>query len=170
MNIKKIIFAAVVAALLSMGGCTVKYSLSGASIPPDAKTVSIAYFPNNAAMVSTILSSTFTEALQDKFSRQTKLDILREDGDLDFQGEITNYTTTPTSISANEYALQNRLTITVMVRFTNRLDPSQSFNRSFSSFSEYDASQMLSAVEGQLIPEIVEMLVDDIFNAAVANW
>lgn len=155
---------------INLYGCSVKYTLSGASIPVDAKTVSIAYFPNNATLVAPILSSTLTEALQSKFERQTRLDLVREGGDLAFEGEITNYTSSAASISGDEYATTNRLTITVAVRFTNALEPELNYSQTFSSFLEYDSSSLLQTVESTLIPEIVDMLVDDIFNAAVANW
>lgn len=153
-----------------MAGCTVKYSLSGASIPVDAKTVSVAYFPNNASMVAPTLSSTLTNALQDKFSRQTKLQAVPEGGDLAFEGEITNYISSPTAVSGTETVLRNKLTITVRVTFTNAIDPKLSYNKTFSSYEEYDATQLLQEVEGQLIEDIVKVLVEDIFNAAVSNW
>ena len=156
--------------LMFFASCQIKYSFSGASIPPDAKTVSVAYFPNNALLVAPILSSTLTDALQDRFSRQTRLTLVPEGGDLAFEGEITGYSSTPASISGDEVAVMNRLTITVKVRFTNSLDPNLNFNRSFSAFQEYNSSRLLQEVEPQLIPEIVEMLVEDIFNAAVSNW
>ncbi len=156
--------------LAAFTGCKVKYSLSGASISPDAKTVSIARFPNNALLVAPILSSTLTEALQDRFSRQTRLTLIPEGGDLNFEGEITGYTSVPASISADEYAVKNRLTITVRVRFINAIEPNLNYNKTFSAYSEYDSSKLLQEVEPTLIPEIVEMLVEDIFNAAVANW
>lgn len=169
-NLRNILLAAAAVLLAVLTGCTVKYSFSGASISPDAKTVSVAYFPNNAPMVAPILSSTLTDALQDKFSRQTKLSVVREGGDLSFEGEITNYTSTPNSISADEYATENRLTITVRVKFTNILEPNQSFNRTFSAFLTYPTSSLLTEIEPELIPQIVDMLVEDIFNAAVSNW
>ena len=165
--IKKILFCA---AVLLAAGCTVKYSLSGASIPPEAKTFSVAYFPNNATMVAPILSSTLTEALQDKFSRQTKLQQVDEGGDFAFEGEITNYTSTTASVSSDDNALLNRLTITVRVRFTNAVNESQSFNRSFQAYAEYASTRLLNEVEGELIPEIVDQLATDIFNAAAQNW
>lgn len=160
----------IIAALVSLSGCSIKYSFSGASIPPNAKTVSIAYFPNNAPMVAPILSSTLTEALKDRFSRQTNLLEVNENGDLAFEGEITNYTSTTASVSSQEAAVLNRLTITVRVRFTNAIEPQYNFNKSFSAFADYDSNILLQEVEGTLIPEIVEQLVDDIFNAAVSNW
>ena len=89
-----------------MTGCgvSIKYSLSGASIPPDAKTFSVAYFPNNATMVSPILSSTLTEALVDMFTRRTRLMQVDEGGDFAFEGEIVNYTSTTASVSSDDYA------------------------------------------------------------------
>lgn len=159
--------------LFSIHGCGVqiKYSLSGASIPPDAKTFSVAYFPNNAPMVAPTLSTTLTEALRDKFSRQTRLQQVDEGGDFAFEGEITNYSSTTASVSSGDYALQNRLTITVKVTFTNAIDQTLSFNnKSFSSYADYDSSQLLLDVQDQLIEEIVEKLVNDIYMAAAGNW
>ena len=158
--------------LLSAGcGMTVKYSLSGASIPPDAKTFSVAYFPNNAPMVAPILSSTLTDALREKFANQTRLIQVDEGGDFAFEGEITNYTSSTASVSASsETAMLNRLTITVSVRFTNVIVEADSFNKTFSAFADYPSTQLLTEVEGELIPQIVDQLVTDIFQASAANW
>lgn len=156
--------------IITLGGCTVKYSFSGASIPLDARTVSIPYFPNNAPMVAPSLSSTLTDALQDKFAKQTKLELVSTGGDLAFEGEITNYTSTPAAITAAETAAMNRLTITVKVKFTNIYEPQNNYNKSFSAFAEYDATSLLQDIQDTLITEICDQLVLDIFNAAVANW
>ena len=147
----KIICCALLLAALVTAGCgvTIKYSLSGASIPPDAKTFSVAYFPNNAPMVEPILSTTLTDALIDKFTRQTRLAQVDEGGD---------------------YALLNRLSITVKVRFTNVLDEAMSFNKSFTAYADYDSTKLLTEVAGELVPEIVDQLVNDIFQAAASNW
>lgn len=166
----KLLIALCCAALFAGCGVAIKYSLSGASIPPDAKTFSVAYFPNNATMVSPILSSTLTDALVDMFSRRTRLTQVDEGGDFAFEGEITNYTSTTSSVSSDEYALLNRLTITVKVRFTNALDDSMSFNRTFSAYEDYDSTQLLTEVEGTLIPVIVDKIVTDIFQASASNW
>ena len=166
----KLAVVALVFCLLTGCGVAIKYSLSGASIPPDAKTFSVAYFPNNATMVSPILSSTLTDALVDIFSRRTRLMQVDEGGDFAFEGEITNYTSTTASVSSDEYALLNRLTITVKVRFTNALDESMSFNRTFTAFEDYESTQLLTEVEGTLIPLIVDKLVTDIFQASASNW
>ncbi|HIY46733.1 MAG TPA: hypothetical protein IAA35_01655 [Candidatus Alistipes faecigallinarum] len=166
----KLLIALCCAVLFAGCGVAIKYSLSGASIPPDAKTFSVAYFPNNATMVSPILSSTLTDALVDMFSRRTRLTQVDEGGDFAFEGEITNYTSTTSSVSSDEYALLNRLTITVKVRFTNALDDSMSFNRTFSAYEDYDSTQLLTEVEGTLIPVIVDKIVTDIFQASASNW
>ena len=150
--------------------CRVSYTFSGASISPLAKTVSIAFIPNNAPMVAPILSPTLRSALQDRFVSQTRLALIPDGGDLHFEGEITGYTTAPAAISGNEFALRNRLTITVRMRFTNAIEPKLNYDKTFSEFLEYDASLLLQSVEPSLIPQIVDMLADDIFNAAVSNW
>lgn len=171
MKFSKIMMAMLLALVAAMlGGCTVKYSFSGASIPLEAKTVSVPYFPNNAPMVAPSLSSTLTDALQDKFARQTKLQLVSTGGDLAFEGEITNYTSTPAAITSAETAAMNRLTITVKVKFTNIYEPQNNYNKSFSAFAEYDATSLLQDIQDTLITEICEQLVQDIFNAAVANW
>ncbi len=167
---KRILVLSIAALLLCGCGVSIKYSLSGASIPPDAKTFSVAYFPNNATMVSPILSSTLTDALVDIFSRRTRLQQVDEGGDFAFEGEITNYTSVTSSVSSDDYALLNRLTITVKVRFTNAIDETMSFNKTFSAYEDYESTQLLTEVEGTLIPQIVDKLVTDIFMAAASNW
>ncbi len=166
----KKIFVLALAAVVLLVSCTVKYSLSGASIPPDAKTFSVAYFPNNAPMVAPILSATLTDELTQRFATRTSLVQVEEGGDFAFEGEIVGYSSTTSSVSSGDYALQNRLTISVKVKFTNAIDDKMSFNRNFSAYADYDSTKLLTEVEGTLIPEIVEQLVTDIFQAAASNW
>ena len=158
------------AAVTLLTACTVKYSLSGASIPPDAKTFSVAYFPNNAPMVAPILSATMTDELTQRFASRTNLAQVEEGGDFAFEGEIVGYSSTTSSVSSGDYALQNRLTITVKVKFTNAIDDKMSFNKNFSAYADYDSTRLLNEVESELIPQIVEQLVTDIFHAAASNW
>ena len=146
------------------------YSFSGASIPAEAKTVSVQYFPNNAPMVSPSLSTTLVEQLKDKFSRQTKLKLVEENGDFAFEGEITGYSSTTASVSSDNYALLNRLTITVQVRFTNTIVPENSFNQRFSAYTDYDSSQLLTDIQAELDQEVVKQIVTDIFQASASNW
>lgn len=146
------------------------YSFTGASIHPDAKTVSINYFQNQATIVQSQLSQTFTLALQDKFLRETSLVLEKQDADMHFEGYISDYKVMPVSIGSQDQANQNRLSITVFVRFINSIEESQSFEQNFTKYSDFDASQSLSSIEEQLIDEIIEELIDDIFNKAVVNW
>ena len=167
---KRILLLFIAVLTLVATACTVKYSLSGASIPPDAKTFSVAYFPNNAPMVAPILSATLTDELTQRFASRTSLVQVEDGGDFAFEGEIVGYSSTTSSVSSGDYALQNRLTISVKVKFTNAIDDKMSFNRNFSAYADYDSTKLLTEVESELIPQIVEQLVTDIFQAAASNW
>ena len=154
---------------IALFGCKV-YSFTGASISPDIKTVSIQYFTNKASLVQPSLSQVFTEKLRDKFVSQTNLTQVKNNGDLQFEGYISDYRALPTAIQGNEQAALNRLTITVFVKFINIKDEKQSFETSFSRFTDYDSQQNLTTIESDLIDEVSSQLVDDIFNKAVINW
>ena len=127
----KIICCALLLAALVTAGCgvTIKYSLSGASIPPDAKTFSVAYFPNKPPMVGPILSTPLTDALCQNLPRQPRVAQVDEGGDFAFEGEITGYSSTTASVASDDYALLNRLSITVKVRFKNVLDEEMYLNK-----------------------------------------
>ncbi|MCU0370358.1 MAG: LPS assembly lipoprotein LptE [Bacteroidales bacterium] len=155
--------------IFSYAGCGV-YSFTGASIPPEAKTISITYFVNNAQFVEPTLSQSLTDALRDRFLAQTDLDFVNEEGDLQIEGTITDYSTRPVAIQGDETAALNRLSVTVKVKYTNTIDPSKDFDAPFTRYEDYSSSQDLSAVKDQLITVINEYLVDDIFNKAVVNW
>lgn len=150
-------------------GCGI-YSFSGASIPPEAKTVSVAYFPNHAQLVNPMLSNDFSTALRDAMMNQTPLEMVDEGGDLSFEGEITDYKTSPVAITASQTAAMNRLTITVKVRYSNRFDETKDFEQTFSHYEDYPSDQDLNAVQDALTATIVEALVEDIFNKALVNW
>lgn len=156
--------------LIVLSSCKVNYTFSGATIPPEAKTVSIAYFPNYASLANPTLSQSFTEALKDVFVSQTKLNLVDQNGDLSFEGSITGYSVAPASIQSNDQAASNRLTITVNVKFINTPDTTKNFETSFSRFADYESSQNFSAAESDLIKTINKQLVDDIFNKALNNW
>lgn len=150
-------------------GCGI-YSFSGASIPPEAKTVSVAYFPNHAQLVNPMLSNDLTTALRDAMMNQTPLDMVESGGDLAFEGEITDYRTTPVAITAGQTAALNRLTVTINVRFSNRFDEDKDFETRFSRYEDYPSDQDLNAVQESLTATIIEALVEDVFNKALVNW
>lgn len=146
------------------------YSFTGASIPPEAKTVSVLYFPNHAQLINPALSNDFTTALRDAMMNQTSLDMVDSGGDLAFEGEITDYRTTPVAITAGQTAALNRLTITVNVRFVNIFDETKNFETKFSHYEDYPSDQELTSVQESLTGTIIEALVEDIFNKALVNW
>lgn len=160
---------AIILMTVLLSGCGI-YSFSGTSIQPDVKSCSVEYFENKALKVNPSLSSSLTDALIDKYRKLTSLDMVTENGDLNVEGEIVSYDTKPIAVSADEIATQNRLTVTVKIYFTNKLHPEEDFERSFSAYADYDSNQMLDAVEASLCDEIIEIMVEDIFNATVANW
>ncbi|WP_299012140.1 LptE family protein [uncultured Polaribacter sp.] len=146
------------------------YSFTGGTVG-DAKTVQIDFFPNQAQLVEPTLSQQFTIALQDLFTRQTNLNLVPNNGDLHFSGEITGFRITPMSASANQTSAQNRLTITVNVRYVNKLDEKKDFERSFSFYSDYAANaQLTGGVQETAFAEILERVTQDIFNASVGEW
>ncbi len=157
--------------LLAAPGCVkIRYTTSGASIPAQATTFSVAYFQNNAPLAQPTLSAKVTNAIIDKISSQTRLKLESGTGDLHFEGEITGYATTPEAIQGNEQAAMNRLTITLNVRFFNRLEPEKDFETRFSRFQKYASTESLSVVEDRLIDQINAELVEDIVNRALVNW
>ena len=145
------------------------YSFTGASIPKEANTITIEYFSNKAPTVQPILSQVFTEKLKDRFIEQTDL-VLSENGDLSFNGYISDYNIKPIAITSNETASKNRLTIKVNVVFKSIFNEKSNFEQSFSRYKDYDSSEEISNIEEELINQICDELVEDIFNKSFVNW
>ena len=156
--------------LLLLSACRGGYSFTGASIPANAKTISVASFPNYAATVNPQLSQKLTDDLRNLFSSQTSLNVVNGPADMEITGQITAYTTRAAALSANDDVSMNRLTITIKVKFVNNLDPDASFEQSFSRYRDYNAQLNFSSVESSLMAEIVSELCDDVFNKSVVNW
>lgn len=151
--------------------CSISYKFNGASIDyTKVKTITIKDFPNQAPLVYPQLSQEFTEALKDIYIRQTRLQLVDNNGDLELEGEITGYQLTAMAVKEDAWSSQTKLTITVRVRYSNRTNPDEDFEQSFSAYREFDATRMLQDIEPELVPIIVEELVDQIYNATVANW
>ena len=150
--------------------CKVNYSFTGASIPEDVKTVSIKTFQNFAPLTNPNYPQLFTEELKDVFLSQTNLSLVGTNGDLQFEGGITNYKISSVAIQGNETAALNRLSITINVKFTNTKDNIQSYESKFTRFADFSSSSSLSAVEDELMKEINTQITQDVFNQAVSNW
>ncbi|MCI1780142.1 MAG: LPS assembly lipoprotein LptE [Bacteroidales bacterium] len=155
--------------VLSVVSCGI-YSFTGTSIAPDVKTINVATIENKAMKVNPSLSNLITNALQDKYRSLTKLEFVDMDPDLEVSGYITDYSVIPTAVTSEEVASKNRLTITVKIKFVNEKHHDEDFEKNFVAYSDYDSTSSLDAVESELCDEIVKTLVENIFNATVANW
>jgi len=167
---KKIIqfsfFAIFCSVLLACGA----YSFTGGSTG-DAKTIQIDFFQNQASLVEPQLSQLFTETFRTRSLQQTGLTLVSTNSDLYFSGEIVDYRIDPMSATAQQTASQNRLTITINVRFHNRLDSDQDFEKRFSFYSDFDANvQLVGNVLDNALNEISERIIQDILNTSLNNW
>lgn len=165
-------FLSIIAAvcLLSLSACKGGYSFTGASIPPDAKTISVATFPNYATTVNPQLSQKITDDLRNLFSSQTSLNVVNGSADMEVSGEITAYTTRAAALSSKDEVSMNRFTITIKVKFVNNKDHEADYEQSFTRYRDYNAQLNFSSVESGLVEEIVSELCDDVFNKSVVNW
>jgi hypothetical protein len=154
---------------LMLLACSGGYSFTGGDVG-EAKSISIQRFDNLAPLVNPKLSQQFTETLQQVMVRQTPLSLVRGDGDLDFSGAITSYEVRSEAPGANDQVAQSRLTVTVRVRYQNRLDADKDFEQSFTVYRNFPASSDLSSVEDALVDEIVQELAEKIFNRSLVNW
>ena len=167
---KKSILVSLLLTLL-LASCSIKYSLNGASIDyTKIKTVSITDFQNLAPTVYPPLAQRFTEDLKDRFQRQTRLRDIPTNGDLSIEGEIVGYDLSAEAVQENAFAAKTRLTLRINVRFTNKVNEEESFEREFTSFGTFDSSQMFVDVQDQLCQELTKDIINQIFNATVENW
>ena len=159
------------ASVLLMQGCTVSYKLNGASIDYNTiKTITLETFSNRAAYQWAPMAPMFNNTLSDRYNSQTKLRQVKRDGDLVISGEIVSYDQTNKSISADGYSSMVQLKMTVKVKFTNNKQHNDDFDKTFSANREYDSSQQLSTVQEELVQQMIDDIVDQVFNATVANW
>jgi len=160
----------VLAVVSTFSGCTVKYNFTGTG-KIDAKTFQVNYFQNNAEIIEPGIERTFTQRLQNLIQNQTNLSLTNSGGDLIYEGEITQYRISPMTATADQRAAQNRLSITVNVRFTNTKNEDDSFEKPFSFFYDFSGNDLpTGAVLNTALDEIFERITQDIFNASLAKW
>ena len=156
---------------IALYNCSVKYSLTGASISPETKTFQVNYFQNNSTLIEPGIDRDFTNKLIDLLINQTSLDLVKSNGDLLYEGEIVEYRIAPTTATANNRAAQNRLTIGVNVRFYDKSDPDAEFEKRFSFYYDYPgSSQLIGSQKDIAVDEIFERITQDVFNASLAKW
>ena len=169
-TIKALRYILVMTVLVSFSGCGI-YSFTGASIDPSVKTFQVNYFQNNADIVEPGIELNFTRRLQDLIQNQTNLSLTNAGGDLVYEGEITQYRVSPMTATADQRASQNRLSITVNVRFTNKKKEEDDFEKQFSFYYDYGGDALPSGQTLQLaLDEIFERITQDIFNESLAKW
>ena len=157
--------------ILFTTSCSVKYSLTGASISPETKTFQVNYFQNNAPLIEPGIERDFTNKLIDLLINQTSLELVKSNGDLTYEGEIVEYRISPTTATADNRAAQNRLTVGVNIRFYDKNDSEADFEKRFSFYYDYPGNVQL--IGGQIdtaLDEIFERITQDVFNASLAKW
>jgi outer membrane lipopolysaccharide assembly protein LptE/RlpB len=164
----RVFWLACLAAVAYLSGCS--YSFTGVALEPDERTVLVRRFDDVGNTGRPALAQEFTEALRDRFIRQSALKIVGSDADLEFRGQIIRYEVAPITITGNEQAAQNRLTMAVEVEYINHRHPRKNWKQSFEQFSDFSSTQSLASVESGLVADLTERLTQDIFNKALANW
>lgn len=166
---KKIHSILILILLFSASSCSV-YNFTGTG-KIDAKTFQVNFFQNNSELIEPGIDRTFTLALQDILRNQTNLNFVKNGGDLLYEGEITDYRISPMTATADQQASQNRLTIRINVRFTNKNKEADNFEKQFSFFYDYPATTQLTGTTlTAAIKEIFERITQDIFNDSLAKW
>lgn len=166
---RQLSYSIAVTFLMIFSGCSI-YNFTGTG-KIDAKTFQVNFFPNNAELIDPGLDRTFTLALQDLIQNQTNLNLIKSNGDLTYEGEITDYRITPMTATAEQKASQNRLTIRINVRFTNKNKETDNFEKQFDFFYDYPASKQLTGqTKDAGTKEILDRITQDIFNASLAKW
>jgi len=155
--------------IIIQSGCGI-YSFSGTSLPKEVKTIFVNYITNSSSLIQPNLSNNFTESLKTKCLNETNLAWIEDNADIIFYGDIKQYKIEPISIQSNETAAQNRLTISIEISYTNKLDASSNFKKVFSNYEDFDSNQNLSDIEEDINKAIIENIIDDIFNASLVNW
>lgn len=167
---KKLVILSLISVVLA-SSCAISYKFNGASIDySKVRSIAVVDFTNQATLVYPPMVTSFNETLKDAYTKQTRLAMLKRNGDLQLEGEITGYTLTPLSIGSDSYAAETRLTMTVRVRFTNNTNTEENFERSFSANRTFPSTSTLESVQDQLVTEMIDEIVDNIYNATVANW
>ncbi len=151
--------------------CSVSYKFSGASIDYNlTKTIQLSHFVNQAPLVYPPLESQFNEALKDMFTRNTRLQIVNQNGDMEIEGEIVGYELTPLAVAEDQFASETRLTMNVRMRFRNNKVQGQDKEETISANRTFSSNINLTDVQDQLIKELTDEIVDQIFNTTMANW
>lgn len=169
LRMKYIKYILILILAFSVNSCSV-YNFTGTG-KIDAKTFQVNYFQNNAELIEPGIERTFTQKLQEIIQNQTNLNLTNTGGDLMYEGEIVEYRITPMTATADQKAAQNRLSISVNVRFTNKNKEADNFEKRFSFYFDYSGSdQLIGSKLTEAIDTIFERITQDVFNESLAKW
>ena len=166
-TIRNIIF---ISLILGFSSCRFGYSFNGGSVPIEANNFSVKYFTNKAPQADPKYSRELSEALIDLLNSQTRLDFSQVDGDIRFEGSITDYNNRPVAVASNETSSQERLTIAVKLKYINTIDPAKNVETNLSRFRDYDPTDNFDTLEDDLVTEIIGDLVQDIYDKSLGDW
>lgn len=168
---KRILFFVFVAMVALLGSCSISYRFNGASIDyTTTKTLYLANFPNQAPLIYPPLEQRFNEELKDMFIRNTQLQLVDQNGDLEIEGEIIGYELTPMAVQEDAFASETRLTMTVRMRYRNNKVEGQDKEETISAYRNFPSDRLLTDVQDQLIGELCKDIIDQIFNSTMSNW
>lgn len=162
---------ALVAVFITLTACSISYKFTGASIDYNlTKTLQLSHFVNQAPLVYPPLENLFNESLKDMFTRNTRLQFVNQNGDLEIEGEIVGYELTPLAVQEDQFASETRLTMNVRMRFVNNKVEGQNKEETISANKVFSSNVNLTDVQDELIKELTNEIVDQIFNTTMANW
>ncbi|HBT86631.1 MAG: LptE family protein [Fermentimonas sp.] len=168
---KKIKYISIILLVCIVSSCRISYSFRTASIDYDlTKTLAIGHFVNQAPLVYPPLEQRFNEEMADMFTRNTKLQLVKQNGDMEIEGEIVGYQLTPLAVQEDAFASETRLTMTVRMRFRNNKTDAPEIEETISANRTFSSNTVFDTVQDQLINELITEIVDQIFNATMANW
>jgi len=150
--------------------CKIEFKLNGAVIPDDLKTFSVEYFENRAPLINPTLSQSFTEALKDRITNESRLRLENDNGDVVFSGSITGYNVRPMAIQADAVSAQTRLTVSIEVEYKNYKNPKDKWKSTFSAYQDFESDRNITEVEEELVKLIIEQITEDVFNKAFSDW
>lgn len=168
---KSVLFFAFAGICILMESCSISYGFGGASIDYNTtKTLYLANFPNQAQLIYPPLEQRFNEDLKDVFIRNTRLQLVNQNADLEIEGEIIGYELTPMAVQEDAFASETRLTMTVRMRYRNNKVEGQDKEETISAYRNFPSDRLLTDVQDQLIKELSGDIIDQIFNATMSNW
>lgn len=166
-----VLFTTIIALCVALSGCQVSYKLNGASIDYSRiKSISIKDFSNLAPLVYPPLAQRFTEDLRDRFQSRTRLSLVNNGGDLNIEGEIVGYDLAAEAVQEDAYSAKTKFTMRVKVRYSNRTQPDEDFEKEFSAFTTFDSNIMFTDVQDALCKEMIDDIIQQIFNNTIENW